>query len=632
MKYILILLAILNIVGCSKNNDQLTKAPTTLINPQKVWVETYKSDSTDGTVHVVQNKLSEEEQSRMRTQYRRVNLVQLPIDAKFNANAYRITDESMPDYVNKAFIAPRIFSYGTQDGGKLAPLINSDDTTTLSFNVAFVDGINSSIQSPNADLKQITLPDSFLVKKNDELIKLFEGQYNAKNGLAPLPGCPKKVVLVVADNEFDVTPKDFASCDYFQLNTPMVFSLKVPNRFMDYILYQALYAGLVEVRATYETRVSYPIANVKITFDREKVYEEIKTELGVKTAFIDADVKVAVTKIMQKQTAKVVIQGDQIGSDLSKIVNQVISEFFTEFKPDPDNPVASCSNSTVCLRLNYASMSQSSTIDFTWSQVTNSMEGQNLLMSTKLKPTPRTSVIGKGSDCVGDCHRLSNHEDARETGLTVLDGNQIVIQPLYAVQEHKDFQTPVTNRTHNSVCIREHKECEHMKECHGRNCINALMDYCDTVCDQSEDRWTDITQYSSPESRYELMNNPSGLIKELYDGLYAHFSWTDRITGKNQTLDCPLSLFPRVGESQQLEIKLMNVPTCKPFSNIQEETPMLYIGNRISSPFNYLSGRKVETWNGSVLENPTNKIFDPEIQLALKITMKGFDFAGDFGK
>jgi hypothetical protein len=122
------------------------------------------------------------------------------------------------------------------------------------------------------------------------------------------------------------------------------------------------------------------------------------------------------------------------------------------------------------------------------------------------------------------------------------------------------------------------------------------------------------------------------MIQGLYEGLYLQFIRRNSETGMIKTTECPISAFPRIGESRNLELKLVNTPSCAPFSENPVEVPILRLGNRISHPSSYLEGTKVVDWRGNLVQSPQTTTFVPEVQLGLTLTMKGFDFMGDVRK
>lgn len=573
------------------------------------WIEQHSS-AADGSVSVIQSQMTAAQIAEFRNSYKRANLIQLPIDTKFNAILFRITDETIPDDENRAFVAPKLFSYGTEQGGQIARVAHGDGTVTLSFNIAFVDGISQTLLSASGDEREIALPSEFFVNHRSELEKSLTDDFGMKSGLASLSGCPKKITLVVGGQEFDTTLKDLAQGDFCELNVPIAVSLTVSQSDAKIILEKTLMQGLVDVRGVYETKVSFPVANIKLSFDRSKIYRELQTELAGKAGVVDADAKLAVSRVMQNQLLKVSVQGD-LNEMLGALIAQVMQEFFeplsansgAQGSANTSDKTSACQAAGPCLRLAASQLHETNTLDFTWVQATDSVTGQNYITSTKLKATPTKVVLGLDSNCETNCDRLENDGAPRETGLTVVNGTKVSIEPSYVMKESR--QTPgQTTRVDHSVCVATGQVCW----------IQFLSLDCNQQCTKTENQWVDTTHFYEGSSTSVLIREPAGMLDQMYEGFLFQFDWIDSASGKKQTLQCPLGVFPREGAGQSLSVKLQNVPTCAPFTESGIEVPMLSLVNRISFPENYLEGDLVKNWKGEVLSSPVQRIFYPKVE------------------
>jgi len=609
---------VLALGACGKGGDEGLKTGSAVVSLNDGWSE---QSYYVGTTRVTESKMSPAQQALIRNNYRRVNLLQLPVDSKFNAMVFKITDETISEYQNKAFVAPKIFSYGTQQGGKLAPVLNPDGTVTLSFNIVFLDGFSKTIQSPRGDDRMVTVPDSFLVRNPDEFAEYMKSQYGVQTGLSALPGCPKRITVLVGAHEYDATPKNLATSDHCQVNQPMTASITVSQAEGRWIMEDALDAGMVDVQGVYETRVSYPVSKLKIEFDRSRIFSDLQAELSAKMWFVDVDVKAAVTKVMQNQMAKILVQGDSTAL-MSELIQKVTDQFFEPFRPDPNTPAPKeCSSgAAVCLRFNLTTASQSSAMDFEYAQVTNSLSGQNYLTSTKLKATPKRVTIGKERTCTINCDRLANDGIPRETGLTVVDGNQVEIEPYYLVRKTMTLAQPQTVRTHQVVCIKEGKDCAPRDAGRGGGTV------CYRYCAQSEDRWMDTTRYDSGVVREEIIDQPIGLMNMLFEGLEFSFRWEDHTTHKIKQMKCPLDAFPREGDGRTLKVRVENVPGCSPFTHRPNETPMLYLINQIQSQTRFKKGEYRSYWNGKIEDATRIETYVPPLEFVGSVSIKGYSF------
>ena len=594
--------------------------------------------SKDGSVQIDHIHVSEAQRAQARNEYRRTNLVQLPVDAKYNATVFRITDASIADYENKAFIAPKLYSYGTQDGGKLLPVNHGDGTVTLNFNVIFLDGISSQAMTPQANASTFAVPETYRVRFADQLREVLKTRYGTDDQLSPLPGCPKQLTLTAAGKEYDVTPRDFAKCDSIQNNVPITVSLTLPEVEAQVLLEVGLYSNMVDLRGIYETKVSYPITHVSVKFNRSKIFNDLKAELGLKAWVVDADVKLATTKVIEHQLMDVVTQGD-VPTYVQNLVEKVTTQFFVPFIPNPMSPEPNpCgSDKAVCLRMNSAALSQEGMMEFTWASESDLLSGQNYITSTKLKATPPNVRIGAG-ECdesqtrVGDCRRLTNSGEARETGLTVVNGNAINIEPDYMVRERRTIFAPTASRTDNSVCVAHHEVCGREEDgCRAHCAIDKELylesESCHDVCDRRENQWSDIVNFSAAPAADEVIHSPVGQLQELYDGLAFEFHWVDQIMNTKKTMKCPLSAFPRIGDGRSLIVRVKNMPSCSPFSGVPGEAPMLYLVNQIAFPQPYRAGRQVTRWDGVITESPSYETFNPKVDFAGTLTILGYSFS-----
>jgi hypothetical protein len=616
-------LFLLTFTACnsSEENNSFQIVQGSPSDPNSPLIE--HKQSADGSVTIDRTQVNPAE---ARNQYRRANLVQVPVDAKYNATIFRITDDTLKDDENKAFIAPKLYAYGTQQGGQVVPIEHTDGTVTLSFNVTFLDGTTEKISNPSADGSSVTVPSLFTVQNLDQLETLLASQFGMNPGLAPLPGCPKKITVIASGKEYDATPANLARGDFCELNVPITVSLTIPEAEAKLIMEVALYAHLVDIEGIYETKVSYPTSKVSVTFDRSKIYNQLQAELGVKAYYVDASVKIATTKVMENQMMQVTVQGET-SEFVDQLIEKVTAEFFEPWVATPDDSTNPCGLTTpVCLRFSATEAKESSKLQFDWDETSNLMTGQNYITSTKLKATPNMSRIG---DVSGDCANtsnhscnepLSNHAEARETGLTVAAENQITVEPTYLVREKRDQGMLAPVRTDHPVCLKSHTICSAWPEGTGA---------CTSVCDQSENHWTEVTTYFVHDLPPQIIADPVGQISELFDGLQFRFSWMDQASGKMKSLDCPLNAFPREGNGRTLVVRVKNVPSCKPFTGVPGETPMLYLLNRIAYSESYQSGHRVLNWDGTLIETPSSETFIPEVSFAGTVSIQGYAFESD---
>jgi len=408
-----IILALLGACAQPEAPQDLAKVPDTspVVRDQKHWPVVHQAQAHDRSVTLEKSVMPEEDQRAIRNEFKSTDLQALPIDSKYNVNLFKI--HNVPDYENAVFVAPRLYAYSSADGARLAPRRNRDGTMSISFPVVLTSGDSAKIQSPNAT-GVIEIPEFLRMQNRDELEVKVKEVYGQKKFISRLNGCPKKITVVVGNEEHDATPSDLAKGDYCEQDTPFTVTVKLPETEALHLLQEALYAGIVDVRAVYETRVAYSNTRFKLEFDKTKLFEELSAALSIQAAWADIDARMKVTEVVQRKSMKVQIQGE-MNAPLTSIVDQAILSFFTPFRPDPNTTQKECDGKPVCLRLNYNYSKETQTFSVEWLQSTNVMTGQNYLTWTKLKALEDSGVR---------IEKLSNKNTgfgtSRESGLTVI--------------------------------------------------------------------------------------------------------------------------------------------------------------------------------------------------------------------
>jgi hypothetical protein len=584
------------------------------------WPVIYRDMALDKSVQLETSEMPAAEQERLRNEYRQTELVQLPVDPRFNASLFRINN--VDEYKSAVFIAPRLFTYSSADGARLAPKRNGDGTMTLSFPVVLTDGTATHVQSPEAT-KEIPLPDFFRVNDINGLREAVRKNYGQGTIVGQLPGCPKKITVVSGGEEFDATPKDLAKADYCELNKPFTVSVRLLENDALYLLQEALYKGIVDVRAVYETRVGFAVSKFKLEFDKAKVFEDLAAALSVKAFWVDADLRMRVTEVMKAQTMKVSIRGD-MGPHLQSIVDQAIQIFFTPMRPDQNSDLKECGTEAVCLRLNYNYSKETEKFSVEWTHSTNAMTGQNYVTWTKLKPLQDAAVHISGLKNQG-----ATSINPRETGLTVLPKDILEVTPLSLRLERRELDRAITSRQDNLVCLESrptYREVCHTEPAEPpsrpvRICRNIQTG---TACVRNENQWIRTTQYAMDAPHYEELASPVGKLTELFDGLYLQFSYGTK--SSKAPVICAMSSFPRQADGKSLSLRIENRPGCEIFQSGSDESPMVSILNRVSFPVRFRYGRDVDNWRGLVLESHSISTYIPEVSLNLDLGIRGSGF------
>jgi hypothetical protein len=130
---------------------------------------------------------------------RQTSLVQFPIDSRFNTQVFQIKGRSEWEYA--LFIGPRVMAFSSADGGRLGHTENTDGTATLTFPIALIDGVNETITAPAGAVQSIPIPQQFQVQDQKSLRDLARQRMGKIDSLAALPGCPRRIIIQVADRD-----------------------------------------------------------------------------------------------------------------------------------------------------------------------------------------------------------------------------------------------------------------------------------------------------------------------------------------------------------------------------------------------------------------------------------------------
>jgi hypothetical protein len=584
------------------------------------WQKSTKK-SRDRSVILSREDMPKSQIEYLRQQYKQTDLVPLPVDSTYNVSLFRI--KNVPDYETAAFIAPRLYAYSSAEHGRMAPERHDDGTVSLTFPVVMASGTKAKILSPNG-MNTIELPSEVIAQKLDELRSFLSTSSGIKT-IAVMPGCPKRVTVIVGGTEYNASAGDLAHGDYCQSDVPFSVTIRVPESRAKYILREALYANQVDIRAIFETRVAFKVASLNLSFSKSKVFEEIKLAAKGKIYWVDAEANAMVTRIIKDLALKSSIQGEY-SAQLREIVDQAIKEFFKPFKEDPSSqPPVDCKN-LGCVTLNYNSLTDKQTFEVNWYQSENTLTGQTYLTSAKLHPLLDHTISMGGAN---GRPALSNDNSAGfETGLTVLPGDLLEITPSYLNVEKRELTSESTVRSDNQVCV-ESKTVIIMRP---RNNPDLWRE--EVRCIRHENRWVDTTTYINLAPTTARIDSPNGTVQQLFEGLKIKFTWSDATKGSAseeksetaQSMVCSISQFQRIGDGKSLILRIDNTPACPVFARVGKANPMISIINAIQYPQNYRSGSLVKKWNGEVADTTKTETYFPKVEFAGTISIRGYEF------
>ncbi|MGE5085782.1 MAG: hypothetical protein ACM3MG_05730 [Bacillota bacterium] len=626
------------LAGCqnSPSSSAPKVLPTPVLNGASFKAAEVRRDSQTG-ITVTTQEVTDESLAKLQQEAQLTALSELPITSGHNTNIYALSGDDFKAY---GFVSPKIYAYSTNDGARISTIENADGTVSIPFQVAMISGLESKIADPSGRGMTEPLPETFLVKDTAGLQAELDSF--GKNKIALLPGCVKKLVLKVVDREFDVTPKDLSTTDYCDNSKPFTVALRTDKKMAQYILQEALYNSLVDLRADFQTRVPYMVSKVTVKFDKNRIYDELDTHLKANyKGLAEIDARYHLEKIMKDQVLSVNIIGNY-SVQLEAAVDAAMRMFFTPV-PDVRRVELGCSGAMVCLTINKDYRTYDENLEFMYQQTSSTLASRNFVSTTRLQPVnDRVIEIGNASTTLtDDLHKptLKNDGSSIETGLTVQDGDIFEIEPTYLTIEQRQLDIAKITRTNNTVCIKttEVKDCD--EDYPTDPCVTNPANpeiarpcgpprrFCTTrtVCAQTENQWVDTTLYSMDIGKETKIDHPVGKFQEIYEGLALKFTYRQERNGviENKEVLCPLKNFSRVGQGQRISVRIENNAGCDLFGP-GRNNPMLSMVNNISFPMKYKTGKDVVNWKGDIIEQHLEATYVPPVGFGGRISIRGY--------
>ena len=553
----------------------------------------------------------------------RTNLVELPIDSKYNAHVFYNNDQTEESNKNAAFIAPNLFAYGTQQGGQVVVRKNQNGNITISFNITFVDGMLKKFKDSKA-INDIDVPNSFQVHDQEGLKSVLLRTHGInENKIGALSGCPKQITINYAGREYDVTPSRFLNGNVCEF-TPFTVSVTLNSKDARDFLYQQLPNGMIDVGAVYETKSAKPLVKADVKFDRQKIFDELKASLKTNW-FVDVDAKTAITSVAQNQMMNVRIQGDP-KENLKSLIEKITNEFFIPLIPNPKNPEEIKCEKIVCLQFNQSKISQNDQMDFSYEYESNQMFGYSYITSTKLKSSFQASVtLGKDAACVEDCGRVVTDANYFPTGLSLSKGTWVNIKPEVLirtklksdkVEEHVDHPKCAITYLHAAgLTVNQCNSLWHIPS----GGTGATI--CNSCAAGAGNDWIETTYYNNVVSS-EVNGNPG---MQTLEDLQLVFKGIDESSTSVKTIACPLYLFKMINNGDSLSVLVDDSNGCAPFKTINSRASLSVVNAKLFGPVNYLDGKYVRNWSGAVSEMPVERVFFKSEELQLTIGVEEDD-------
>jgi len=572
--------------------------------------------TADGTGKIVRYSLPETDIIRNRDQYRATDLIEIPMNPIYNAKFFKIKNEA--EFANRLFVGPKVYVYGGGENGRITIKDNENGTVNLGFNIAVISGLKNRIISPNGT-SEINVPDNSLVQHQAQLFDEVRRSFGSDTVLAALPGCPKRIVMNVVGEEYDANVLTQLGADYCEIDRPFNVVIKsISKTKAKDIMERFIYDNQVMVEVLFETRARYQVANLKIHFDKKKIFSDLKASIGFKKGWFKGELDVHIRKVIESQSLNISMHGAD-SSVTQLIINQAIDKFFAPFRADPNTPDHDKCDSGLCLQLSSTKFEEASDLDVTFAQSENTLTGQHYRTSATLRPTENRVEIS-GADNEG---RGIPRERSVELLQTAQDGDIIEILPTSLYREYREFSNS-SQRHDNNVCVRTERRCEDRKAFDpDRPRIDRPI--CRTVCAETQNQWTQYNDYGLQGSLFRELTDIAGEVPEIINGLAIKADFTE--AGINRSVTCPINLFERVANGNAIQLRFQNVEGCDIFSK-KRNLPSIHLVNNINYPITYRSGRTIQRWNGANEDHTQMQVYNPEIFFKGIVTVKSLGFSG----
>lgn len=601
-------LVLSNLNSCGKDAED--KLLTTSSSTQNQSAGEVVAITADGTGRIVKYSLPETDIIRNRDQYRATDLSEIPMNPIYNAKFFKIKNEA--EFEKRLFVGPKVYVYGGGENGRITIKDNENGTVNLGFNVAVISGLKDRIISPNGT-SEINVPQNSLVQHQAQLFDEVRRSFGQETVLAALPGCPKRIVMNVVGEEYDANVLTQLGADYCEIDRPFNVVIKniSKNKARD-IMERFIYDNQVMVEVLFETRARYQVANLKIHFDKRKIFSDLKASIGFKKGWFKGELDVHVRKVIESQSLNISLHGAD-SSVTQLLINQAIEKFFAPFRADPNTPDHEKCDSGLCLQLSSTKFEEASDLDVMFAQSENTLTGQHYRTSATLRPTENRVEIS-GADNEG---RGIPRQRSVELLQTAQDGDIIEILPTSLYREYREFANS-TQRHDNNVCVRTVERCEPRSRF-------GEPGNCRRECAETQNQWTQFNDYGLQGSIFRELTDIAGDNPGIINGLAIKADFTE--AGVNKSVTCPINLFERVANGNAIQLRFQNVEGCNIFSK-DRNFPSIHLVNNINYPITYRSGRTVQRWNGANEDHTQMQIYNPEIFFKGIVTVKSLGFSG----
>lgn len=579
----------------------------------------------NGDVYYKEESLPKEQVDEIaRREYKSTQMSQVSVNPKFNTQLFRIEGK---DTNNAVFVAPKIYSFSGSEVARMQPLMNEEEgTMTLFFPIMLIDGLSSTVPSPDSQHESIKIPNNLLIQDVAGLNEFINSKYasSGAQNLARLPGCPKEIILTIAGRQFNIASDILKSSDYCDYNVPIYTSIKLPKNEALWLLQVGLYSGAAQVTAVFETRVPYTVSKFSIEMNKSKLYEEIAARLQFKKLWAKVDLQTEITKIVKRQAMKIYIQGN-MNSHLDSIVQQAIDQFFEPLPADPAKADMSCGSEPFCMKISYKKQTYEENLTVEWVQTSDVLSGQNITTWARLFPL---------SDANVRFENLKNNEVKKSTELVLMKDDLLELK-ISKISLDNYVQDQKTSTVHSNVQVGTNsvRTCPEPREVGGENNPGGRSHSGYSRCTTTQtpifqDQWVEETIFSAVRND-EVTDNPIGKMDTITDDIVLGFSWYEN--GREVTRECPANSFQREGDGRSLLLRMANVPGCEIFTKNSTNKPKLYMVNKsAAAKAEIKEGRITKNWRGEVSDATKNYSYQVNSNYSGEVSIRGYKIGNSF--
>lgn len=502
-------------------------------------------------------------------------LESLNLPTSVNVNAFTVRSKGNVRTKQAIYFAPKLYFYQKSDRAHVKAK-QVGDNVLIPLHAILVDGLSETIPSTDG-ISTVKLPSSYLVNRAAVKSALAERNYDPDVSFGPLDGCAKSFKISVAGVTFDVTPETLRDGDQCELNRPFTLNLIVPKSQADYIINEALYYHQLDASVTFQVKVGYVDADVRIQLDRSKIFEKLQASLSAKKPpYAQVDVKATIQKVIQSETFNLFIKGDR-----TDVINQLIQaaydSFVIPFELKPDQAASpECKDATACVNISYEKNTENRNLEISYQQYSTTLAGQNIVSLAKPQQILFPEVVFQSSDDTKGAYIDNRPEYQNERNLLItLNPKSIVEIEMFGTKSQIDD-------TEKSVAV----SVSSSSRCGDRDVTKR--------CKWTEHNTYVNRTYSGPKMT-DVKPAAGNLIGKPGAQLYLRF-----VTADGYTIKCSLNQMNATGLGDRYIIKIQNSPGCHLFGDednknqqvsvsfineLRDENPAFVVGD--GQPYNY---------------------------------------------